>query len=63
MRLNDPTPTSLRPTTHRIIPVKLGQLWTREILPGVFRLGTTYVGCYAVEDAGAFTFVDTGLPN
>jgi glyoxylase-like metal-dependent hydrolase (beta-lactamase superfamily II) len=43
--------------------VKLGQPWTREIVPGVFRLGTTYVGCYAIEDAGAYTFVDTGLPG
>lgn len=43
--------------------MKLGQSWTREIAPGVFRLGTTYVGCYAVEDSGAYTFVDTGLPG
>jgi len=43
--------------------VKLGQPWTREIVPGVFRVGTTYVGCYALEDAGAYTFVDTGLPG
>jgi glyoxylase-like metal-dependent hydrolase (beta-lactamase superfamily II) len=43
--------------------VKLGQPWTREIAPGVFRVGTTYVGCYAVEDAGAYTLVDTGLPG
>jgi hypothetical protein len=37
--------------------VKFGQPWTREIAPGVFRLGTTYVGCYAVEASGAYTFV------
>ena len=43
--------------------MKLGQPWTREIVPGVFRVGTTYVGCYALEDAGAFTFIDTGLPG
>jgi glyoxylase-like metal-dependent hydrolase (beta-lactamase superfamily II) len=43
--------------------VKPGQPWIREIVPGVFRIGTTYVGCYAVEDAGAFTFIDTGLPG
>jgi glyoxylase-like metal-dependent hydrolase (beta-lactamase superfamily II) len=43
--------------------VKLGQPWTREIVPGVFRVGTTYVGCYALEDAGAYTFIDTGLPG
>jgi glyoxylase-like metal-dependent hydrolase (beta-lactamase superfamily II) len=43
--------------------VKLGQPWTREIVPGVFRLGTTYVGCYAVEDGGAYTFVDAGMPG
>jgi glyoxylase-like metal-dependent hydrolase (beta-lactamase superfamily II) len=43
--------------------VKLGQPWIREIDPGVFRVGTTYVGCYAVEDAGAYTFIDAGLPG
>jgi glyoxylase-like metal-dependent hydrolase (beta-lactamase superfamily II) len=43
--------------------VKLGRPWVREIVPGVFRVGTTYVGCYAVEDAGAYTFIDTGLPG
>jgi glyoxylase-like metal-dependent hydrolase (beta-lactamase superfamily II) len=43
--------------------VKLGQPWVREIVPGVFRVGTTYVGCYAVEDAGAYTFIDAGLPG
>lgn len=43
--------------------MKLGQPWSREIAPGVFRLGTAYVGWYAVEDAGAYTFVDTGLPG
>ncbi len=26
-------------------------------------MGTTYVGCYAVENGGAYTFVDTGLPG
>lgn len=41
----------------------LSQYWTREIVPGVHRLGTTYVGCYVVEDAGACTFIDTGLPG
>lgn len=45
------------------VSVKVGQRWTREIVEGVFRLGTTYVGCYAVEDAGAYTFFDTGLPG
>ena len=34
-----------------------------EIAPGVFRVGTTYLGCYAIEDRGAYTFVDTGLPG
>lgn len=43
--------------------MKLGQPWVREIVPGVFRVGTTYVGCYAVEDEGAYTFIDTGLPG
>ena len=42
---------------------KLSQPWTREIVPGVFRLGSTYVGCYVVEENGAYTFVDTGLPG
>jgi glyoxylase-like metal-dependent hydrolase (beta-lactamase superfamily II) len=43
--------------------VKLTQAWTREIAPGVFRLGTTYVGLYALEDAGAYTFIDAGMPG
>lgn len=43
--------------------MKLGQPWSREIIPGVFRLGTTYVGCYAVEEGGGYTFIDTGLPG
>lgn len=43
--------------------MKPGQPWSREIGPGVFRVGTTYVGCYAVEDAGAYTFIDAGLPG
>lgn len=42
---------------------RLGHPWTREITHGVFRLGTAYVGCYAVEESGAFTFIDTGLPG
>jgi len=44
-------------------PGRLGQPWVREIGPGVFRLGTTFLGCYAVEDAGAYTFIDVGLPG
>src|SRR5579863_6381566 len=44
-------------------PRKLGQPWVREIVPGVFRIGTTFLGCYAVEDAGAYTFIDVGLPG
>jgi glyoxylase-like metal-dependent hydrolase (beta-lactamase superfamily II) len=43
--------------------VKLGQAWTREIAPGVFRLGTTYVGLYTVEDRGAYTFINAGMPG
>ncbi len=43
--------------------MKLGQPWVREIVPGIFRVGTTYVGCYAVEEAGAYTFIDAGLPG
>jgi hypothetical protein len=42
--------------------LKLGQRWVREIVPGVFRVGTTFLGCYAVEDAGAYTFIDVGCP-
>ena len=33
-------------------PGRLGQPWVREIVPGVFRVGTTFLGWYAVEDAG-----------
>ena len=44
-------------------PSRLGQPWVREIVPGVFRVGTTFLGCYAVEDAGAYTFIDVGLPG
>jgi len=44
-------------------PARLGQPWVREIVPGVFRVGTTFLGCYAVEDAGAYTFIDVGLPG
>ncbi len=29
----------------------------------MFRLGTPFVGCYAVEDGGAYTFIDAGLPG
>jgi glyoxylase-like metal-dependent hydrolase (beta-lactamase superfamily II) len=43
--------------------MKPGQPWIREVVPGVFRVGTTFVGCYAVEDGGAYTFVDAGLPG
>ena len=43
--------------------LKLGQPWVREIVPGVFRVGTTFLGCYAVEDAGAYIFIDVGLPG
>jgi glyoxylase-like metal-dependent hydrolase (beta-lactamase superfamily II) len=44
-------------------PGRLGQPWVREIVPGVFRVGTTFSGCYVVEDAGAYTFIDVGLPG
>ncbi len=44
-------------------PHRLGQPWVREIVPGVFRVGTTFSGCYVVEDAGAYTFFDVGLPG
>ena len=42
-------------------PARLGQPWVREVVPGVFRIGTTFLGCYAVEHAGAYTFIDVGL--
>ena len=48
---------------NRAQPARLGQPWVREIVPGVFRVGTTFLGCYAVEDAGAYTFIDVGLPG
>ena len=44
-------------------PGQARQPWVREIVPGVFRVGTTFLGCYAVEDAGAYTFIDVGLPG
>jgi glyoxylase-like metal-dependent hydrolase (beta-lactamase superfamily II) len=44
-------------------PGRLGQPWVRAIVPGVFRVGTTFLGCYAIEDAGAYTFIDVGLPG
>ena len=44
-------------------PGRLGQPWVQEIVPGVFRVGTTFLGCYVVEDAGAYTFIDVGLPG
>jgi glyoxylase-like metal-dependent hydrolase (beta-lactamase superfamily II) len=44
-------------------PGRLGRPWVREIVPGVFRVGTTFLGCYAVEDGGAYTFIDAGLPG
>ncbi len=49
--------------TRTAQPRKLGQPWVQEIVPGVFRVGTTFLGCYAVEDAGAYTFIDVGLPG
>jgi hypothetical protein len=44
-------------------PRRLGQPWAQEIVPEVFRVGTTFLGCFAVEDAGAYTFIDVGLPG
>jgi glyoxylase-like metal-dependent hydrolase (beta-lactamase superfamily II) len=44
-------------------PRRLGQPWVQEIVPGVFRVGTTFSGCYVVEDDGAYTFIDMGLPG
>lgn len=43
--------------------MRLGQPWTREIVPGIARLGTPFVGFYVVEDAGAYILIDTGLPG
>jgi len=46
-----------------VIPRRLGQPWVGEVVPNVFHFGTTYISCYAIEDAGAYTFIDTGLPG
>lgn len=51
-----------RPAGH-VAGVRLGRRWSAEIAPGVFRLGTPFVGCYAVEEDGAYTFIDAGLPG
>jgi glyoxylase-like metal-dependent hydrolase (beta-lactamase superfamily II) len=50
-------------TTASAHPGRLGQPWVQEVVPGVFRVGTTFLGCYVVEDAGACTFIDVGLPG
>lgn len=31
-----------------------------QVAPGIYRLGTRYVNCYLIEEAGALTLVDTG---
>jgi glyoxylase-like metal-dependent hydrolase (beta-lactamase superfamily II) len=49
--------------TRNAQPGRLGQPRVQEIVPGVFRVGTTFLGCYAVEEAGAYTFIDAGLPG
>ena len=49
--------------TRSAQPGRLGQPWVREIVPGVFRVGTTFLGFYAVQDAGAYTVIDVGLPG
>lgn len=58
-----PTPPHLHPESSAGSSPRLGRLWTGEIARGVVRVGTAYVGCYAVEESGAFTFIDTGLPG
>ncbi len=57
-----PRPGGTQPPGH-VAGVRLGRPWSAEIAPGVFRLGTPFVGCYAVEDGGAYTFIDAGLPG
>lgn len=47
----------------RIGLMRLGRPWNREVVPGVVRLGTPFVGFYAVEDAGAYILIDSGLPG
>ena len=55
---------SVNPSTTRTAqPGRLGQPWVQEIVPGVFRVGTMFLGCYVIEDAGAYTFIDVGLPG
>jgi len=49
--------------TRTAQPGRLGQPWAQQIVPGVFRVGTTFLGCYAVEEAGAYPFIDVGLPG
>jgi glyoxylase-like metal-dependent hydrolase (beta-lactamase superfamily II) len=60
--LGTPRPGGTQPPGH-VAGVRLGRPWSAEIAPGVFRLGTPFVGCYAVEDGGAYTFIDAGLPG
>ncbi len=36
---------------------------TRDVVPGVHRLAHAAVSCYLVEEAGALTLVDAGLPG
>lgn len=60
--VTDSTGEGPQPPRHAA-GVSLGKRWSAEIVPGVFRLGTPFVGCYAVEEDGAYTFIDAGLPG
>ena len=33
------------------------------LAPGLHRIGSDFVNCYLVEDAGGITIVDAGLPG
>jgi glyoxylase-like metal-dependent hydrolase (beta-lactamase superfamily II) len=39
------------------------ELWVKEPVADVFRLGTPYVGFYLMAEGGKFTLVDSGLPG
>jgi hypothetical protein len=49
--------------TRTAQPGRLRQPWVQQIVPGVFRVGTTFLGCDAVDEAGADPFIDVGLPG
>ena len=42
---------------------KLSEFRVEESAEGIFRLGTTYVGFYLLEEDGKYTLIDSGLPG